>query len=184
MAEIALVLAGASALMQYQAGKEAKLAYESRAKFTELEGRVEGVKAKEQGNEALRNARRALASVTATARAGGLEPNIGTPVDFGTFNILKPAFQDFATAKDNALFIKMQTKAQAEDFRRAGREAKAQGVANALGTLSAGIMQYQSIGGPPANNTTTTTRSTTNTMYSNDAYSGSSSSTRFKGYYT
>ena len=62
MAEIALVLAGASALMQYQAGKESKLAYESRAKFTELEGRVEGVKAKEQGNEALRNARKAFNS--------------------------------------------------------------------------------------------------------------------------
>ena len=182
MAEIALVLAGASALMQYQAGKEAKLAYESRAKFTELEGRVEGVKAKEQGNKALNDARRALASVTATARAGGLEPFIGTPVNFGQFNILKPAFQDFATAKDNQLFIKMQTKAQAEDFRRAGREAKAQGVANALGSLSAGIMEYQSIGGPPADTTSTNTSGRFGSDSQRFRSAGSSSPTRFKRY--
>ena len=178
MAEVALLLAGTSALMQYQAGKEAKLAYESKAKFTELEGRVEGVKAKEQGIKALNDARRALASVTATARAGGLEPFIGTPVNFGQFNILKPAFQDFATAKDNQLFIKMQTKAQAEDFRRAGREAKAQGVANALGTLSAGIMQYQSIGGPPADTTSTNTSGRFGSDSQRFRSAGSSSPTR------
>lgn len=182
MAEVALLLAGTSALMQYQAGKEAKLAYESKAKFTELEGRVEGVKAKEQGNKALNDARRALASVTATARAGGLEPFIGTPVNFGQFNILKPAFQDFATAKDNQLFIKMQTKAQAEDFRRAGREAKAQGVANALGTLSAGIMEYQSIGGPPADTTSTNTSGRFGSDSQRFRSAGSSSPTRFKRY--
>ena len=182
MAEVALLLAGTSALMQYQAGKEAKLAYESKAKFTELEGRVEGVKAKEQGNKALNDARRALASVTATARAGGLEPFIGTPVNFGQFNILKPAFQDFATAKDNQLFIKMQTRLQAEDFRRAGREAKAQGVANALGTLSAGIMEYQSIGGPPADTTSTNTSGRFGSDSQRFRSAGSSSPTRFKRY--
>lgn len=189
MEYVALALAGSSALMQYQAGKEAKLGYDQKAKFKELEGRVEGVKAKEQGNKALNDARRALAKVTASARSGGLEPNIGTPVNFGQFNILKPAFQDFATARDNQLFIKMQTKVQAEDLRRAGREAKAQGVANALGTLSAGIMNYQSIGGPPADTTSTTTRtsgdysrSTVPSARYGGSSSSSSSSTRFKRY--
>lgn len=183
MAELALVFAGASALMQYQAGKEAKKGYESQAKFKALEGRVEGVKAKEQGTEALRNARKLLANITATARSGGLEPNIGTPVDFGIFNIINPAFRDFQTAKDNQLFIKMQTNAQVEDLLRAGREAKAQGVANALGTLGSGFANYQATR-TPNTSTTTTTRSTTNTMYSNDAYSGSSNPNRFKGYRT
>ena len=54
MAEIALALAVTSALTQYQAGREAKKGYESRAKFKALEGRVEGVKAKEQGIQALK----------------------------------------------------------------------------------------------------------------------------------
>ena len=150
---IALALASGSALMQYQAGKEAKKGYESQAKFKALEGRVEGVKAKEQGTEALRNARKLLANITATARSGGLEPNIGTPVDFGIFNVINPAFRDFQTAKDNQLFIKMQTNAQVEDLLRAGREAKAQGVANALGTLGRGFASYSSIGGPPSTTT-------------------------------
>ncbi len=74
----------------------------------------------------------------------------------------------------------MQTKAQAEDFRRAGREAKAQGVANALGTLSAGIMQYQSIGGPGADTSNTSGRFGSDSQRFRSA--GSSSPTRFKRY--
>tara|TARA_Y100000114_G_C11728916_1_gene312477 strand:+ start:747 stop:1313 length:567 start_codon:yes stop_codon:yes gene_type:complete len=179
---IALALASGSALMQYQAGREAKKGYESKAKFKALEGRVEGVKAKEQGTEALRNARKLLANITATARSGGLEPNIGTPVDFGIFNIINPAFRDFQTAKDNQLFIRMQTNAQVEDLLRAGREAKAQGVANALGTLSAGIMNASRVGGPPAD-TNTPTSNTSNRFGSDSQRSRSSGSqTRFRSY--
>ena len=186
MAEIALILAGTSALMQYQAGKEAKLGYDQKAKFKELEGRVEGVKAKEQGIKALNDTRRALASVSATAFAGGLEPNIsGGSIDAFILNdILKPGFGDFATARDNQLFIKMQTNAQAEDLRRAGREAKAQGVANALGTMSAGIMNYQATSVPGDTSTSTTTR--TYGDYSRSTVPSAStqgaSSTRFKIY--
>tara|TARA_R100000329_G_C7616959_1_gene219102 strand:- start:1960 stop:2514 length:555 start_codon:yes stop_codon:yes gene_type:complete len=180
MAELALVFAGASALMQYQAGKEAKKGYESQAKFKALEGRVEGVKAKEQGTEALRNARKLLANITATARSGGLEPNIGTPVDFGIFNIINPAFRDFQTAKDNQLFIKMQTNAQVEDLLRAGREAKAQGVANALGTLGSGFANYQATRTP---NTSTTTTNTSGRFGSDSQrFRSAGSQTRFRSY--
>ena len=187
MAEVtlAVALASGSALMQYQAGREAKKGYESQAKFKALEGRVEGVKAKEQGTEALRNARKLLANITATARSGGLEPNIGTPVDFGIFNIINPAFRDFQTAKDNQLFIKMQTNAQVEDLLRAGREAKAQGVANALGTLGSGFANYQATRTP---NTAPTTKTTTRTSgdFSRStvpsARYGGSDNTRFRSY--
>ena len=184
MAEVtlALALASGSALMQYQAGREVKKGYESKAKFKALEGRVEGVKAKEQGTEALRNARKLLANITATARSGGLEPNIGTPVDFGIFNIINPAFRDFQTAKDNQLFIRMQTNAQVEDLLRAGREAKAQGVANALGTLSAGIMNASRVGGPPADTNTPTSNTSGRFGSDSQRFRSSGSQTRFRSY--
>ena len=108
MAEIALALAVTSALTQYQAGREAKKGYESRAKFKALEGRVEGVKAKEQGIQALKNTQQLLASVSASAYSGGLEPNIsgGSIENFVTKNILQPGYGDFATARDNQIFIR------------------------------------------------------------------------------
>ena len=188
MAEIALALAVTSALTQYQAGREAKKGYESRAKFKALEGRVEGVKAKEQGIQALKNTQQLLASVSASAYSGGLEPNIsgGSIENFITKNILQPGYGDFATARDNQLFIRMQTNAQVEDLLRAGREAKAQGVANALGTLSAGIMNASRVGGPPADTTTTTTRTsgdfTRSTVPSARYGKVADSGTRFRSY--
>ena len=54
----------------------------------------------------------------------------------------------------------MQTNAQVEDLLRAGREVKAQGVANALGTLGQGIANYQTTRTP---STAPTTKTTTRT---------------------
>ena len=187
MAEIALALAVTSALTQYQAGREAKKGFESRAKFKALEGRVEGVKAKEQGIQALKNTQQLLASVSASAYSGGLEPNIsgGSIENFITKNILQPGYGDFATARDNQIFIRMQTNAQVEDLLRAGREAKAQGVANALGTLGQGIANYAGVGGPPADTTTTTTTTRTSGDFSRSTVPSArygDSGTRFRSY--
>ena len=91
-------ISAVTAVMAIKQGQDAKKAYYSQARYKELEGRIEAVKAKEQGIKALENTRRALASVNASARAGGLEPNIGTPVDIATFNVIKPGTADFLTA--------------------------------------------------------------------------------------
>ena len=156
VAVASLVLAGVSAFAQVKAGQEQKKAFYSQARFKELEGRIEAVKAKEQGIRALENTRRALASVNASARAGGLEPTIGTPVDIGTFNIIKPGTTDFFTAKDNASLALSSAKAQAEDLRFAGRQAKKQGYISALGTIAVAGMNYASLGGPGTAGTTST----------------------------
>ena len=158
VAVASLVLAGVSAFAQVKAGQEQKKAFYSQARFKELEGRIEAVKAKEQGIRALENTRRALASVNASARAGGLEPTIGTPVDIGTFNIIKPGTTDFFTARDNASLALSSAKAQAEDLRFAGREAKKQGYLSALGTIGTSFANMASIGGPPGTTSTGMTR--------------------------
>ena len=139
----------ATAFAQIKQGERSKKAYYAQAQYKELEGRIEAVKAKEQGIKALEATRRALASVNATAFAGGLEPTIGTPVDIGTFNVIKPGTSDFFTARDNASLALSSAKAQAEDLRFAGREAKKQGYLSALGTIGTSFANMASIGGPP-----------------------------------
>lgn len=143
-------LALATAYTSIKQGNLRKKGLDASARYKELEGRIEAVKAKEQGNKALENTRKVLATINATARAGGLEPNIGTPVDIGQYYALNPGFSDFFTAKDNASLALSSAKAQAEDLRQAGREAKNQGVISALGTLSMASLNLSGIGGPPA----------------------------------
>ena len=157
VAVASLVLAGVSAFAQIKAGEAQKKAYYSQARFKELEGRIEAVKAKEQGIKALENTRRALASVNATAFAGGLEPTIGTPNTFAINEIIKPGTSDFFTARDNAFLAISSSEAQAEDLRFAGRQAKRQGYISALGTLASAGMNYASLGGPGTAGTTGTT---------------------------
>ena len=143
----------ATAYMQIKQGEATKKAYYSQARYKELEGRVEAVKAKEQGIKALEATRKALASVNASARAGGLEPTIGTPVDIGTFNVIKPGTTDFFTARDNAKLALSSANAQAEDLRFAGRQAKKQGYISALGTLGSSFATMASTGGPGTTST-------------------------------
>ena len=147
-------ISAVTAVMAIKQGQDAKKAYYSQARYKELEGRIEAVKAKEQGIKALENTRRALASVNASARAGGLEPTIGTPVDIGTFNVVKPGTSDFFRARDNASLAISSANAQAEDLRFAGREAKKAGYLNALGTIGSSFANMASIGGPPGTTTT------------------------------
>ena len=143
-----LVLSGVSAMAQMKAGSDTKKAYYAQAEHKKLEGRVEAVKAKEQGIQVLKNTNKALASVGAIAYAGGLEPTIGTPQDVGTFGVLNPGLNDFITSKDNE-FLAIST-ANAEDLRFAGRMAKKQATIGALSTMGSAMMSYNSLGSAPA----------------------------------
>ena len=162
----------ATAFAQIKQGERTKKAYYAQARYKELEGRIEAVKAKEQGIKALEATRRALASVNASARAGGLEPTIGTPVDIGTFNVIKPGTSDFFTARDNASLALSSAKAQAEDLRFAGREAKKQGYLSALGTIGSAFGNMASIGGPPGTTMTGTGGVSPVGPYQASAYTG------------
>ena len=156
MAVAGLVLAGVSAYAQIKQGEATKKAMYNQAEHKRLEGRVESVKAKQQGIQVLKNTNQALASVNAIAYSGGLEPNIGTPQDIGTFGILNPGMNDFLTSKDNEFLAISSANAQAEDLRFAGRQAKKQGYIGALTTMGSAMVSYNSIGSAPAGGTGTT----------------------------
>lgn len=143
-------LAVVSAVSQIRQGNLTKKAYDSQARYKELEGRIEATKAKEQGIKALENTRKVLASINATARAGSLEPTVGTPVDLGQYYALNPGFSDFFTAKDNASLALSSANAQAQDLKFAGKQAKQQGLINAIGTIGMATANFAQIGGPPS----------------------------------
>ena len=143
-------LSVASAFAQIKQGQDAKKAYYAQARYKELEGRIEAVKAKEQGIKALEATRRALASVNATAFAGGLEPTIGTPNTFAVSQVIKPGTTDFFTARANADFAITSSLAQAEDLRFAGRQARKQGLMSGIGSFAQGFTTLTGVGGPPA----------------------------------
>lgn len=156
MAVAGLVLAGVSAYAQIKQGEATKKAMYNQAEHKRLEGRVESVKAKQQGIQVLKATNQALASVNAVAYSGGLEPNIGTPQDIGTFGILNPGMNDFLTSKDNEFLAISSANAQAEDLRFAGRQAKKQGYIGALSTMGSAMISYGTIGSAPAGTTTGT----------------------------
>lgn len=146
--KVSMAFSAFSAVMQVKQGMDTKRAYNARARDAEFEGRVEAVKSKEQGIEVLKNTRKALASVSATAYAGGLEPTIGTPQDIGTFNVLNPGINDFITTQDNAEIARASARAKARDARSAGKSALTGALIGAGTSLASTGMKLSSIGQP------------------------------------
>jgi len=146
--KVSMALSAFSAVMKVKEGMDTKKAYKTQAAYAELEGRVEAVKAKEQGTEQLKNTIRALASVSATAYAGGLEPTIGTPQDIGTFNVLNPGINDFITSKDNEAIALSSAAGKAADLKAAGNKAMTGALISAGTSLASTGLQLSSIGQP------------------------------------
>lgn len=137
-----------SAFMTIKQGMDTKRAYNAQARQAELEGRVEAVREKERGIQVLANTRKALASVSAIASAGGLEPTIGTPQDIGTFNVLNPGINDFITSKDNEASAIASASAKARDLRYAGKSAMTGALISAGTSLATASTNLSGIGGP------------------------------------
>ena len=146
--KVSMAFSAFSAVMQVKQGMDAKKAYNDRARDAEFAGRVEALKSKEQGIEVLKNTRKALASVGATAYAGGLEPTIGTPQDIGTFNVLNPGINDFITSKDNEASAIASASAKARDLRYAGKQAMTGALISAGTSLATASTNLAGIGGP------------------------------------
>jgi hypothetical protein len=124
-----------SAVMSIKQGMDTKRAYNAQARQAELEGRVEAVREKERGIQVLANTRKALASVSAIASAGGLEPTIGTP-------------QDIGTSKDNEASAIASASAKARDLRYAGKQAMTGALISAGTSLATASTNLAGIGGP------------------------------------
>ena len=136
-----------SAMAQLTAGERAKEAYEIRARNEELRGRVEAVNAKKKGVEALKRTNASLASIIAGSPKQGLK-QAGTVIDRGVFLVGRPASEDVSDTIFNASMALANSQMRADDFRRAGDQARLQGQIGAFGTLAGGFGAYSSIGSP------------------------------------
>lgn len=144
-AAFAALIAGAG--MQVYGGYQQKKAYESQARQTALQGRVEAAKAKMQTAQILRESRAALATTAAASYAGGFSGLLGTAQDRVVFGILSPAVSEYKNSIFNEDYILEKSQAQADDLKKAGRSALNQGIGSALMTLgSAGFSAYQNQG--------------------------------------
>ena len=144
---IALALSAVSAVGQMEAGNRAKEAYDIRARNEELRGRVEAVNAKKKGVEALKRTNASLASILAGSPKQGLG-YAGTVLDRGVFLVGRPASEDVSDTMFNASMAIANSQMRADDFRRAGDQARLQGQIGAIGTLAGGFGSYSSIGSP------------------------------------
>ena len=147
MQYVAVGMAVLSAYKQVQYGDAQKEAYESQAKYKQLEGRVEAVRSKEQGNAVLKAVNRRLANINASIGRRGVGLG-GSTQTFITQQVMRPGILDFNTAQSNAKFAQMMANTEAENLKFAGKQAKLQGQIGAVTTLGQGVMNYQKLGGP------------------------------------
>ena len=114
---------------QIYQGEAMKAYYDAQAMTKEFEGKVEGTKAKEQGNVALANLNATLA--TAVARAG-FEGYLTTL----TTAMRRAGGEELKLTQLNEKFIKGMTVFEASQLRQAGRVAKKTGYINAFATMA------------------------------------------------
>ena len=145
MEVLALTATAISAIGQMEAGNRAREAYEIRARNEELRGRIEAVNAKKKGVEALKRTNASLASIIAGSPKQGLA-QAGTVIDRGVFLVGRPASEDVSDTMFNASMALANSQMRADDFRRAGDQARLQGQIGAFSTLAGGFGQYGTVG--------------------------------------
>jgi len=93
----------------------------------------------------LKRTNASLASILAGSPKQGLG-YAGTVLDRGVFLVGRPASEDVSDTMFNASMAIANSQMRADDFRRAGDQARLQGQIGAIGTLAGGFGQYGSVG--------------------------------------
>ena len=88
-----------------------------------------------------------LASIIAGSPKQGLG-YAGTVLDRGVFLVGRPASEDVSDTMFNASMAIANSQMRADDFRRAGDQARLQGQIGAFATLAGGFGTYSQIGSP------------------------------------
>jgi len=115
-------------------GEAMKAYYDAQAMMKEFEGKVEGTKAKEQGNVALANLNATIATAIARAGSGGggFEGYLTTL----TTAMRRAGGEELKLTQLNEKFIKGMSVFEASQLRQAGKVAKKTGYLNAFATMA------------------------------------------------
>lgn len=126
-----------SAYGKIQAGKAEEKMYDARAAQTQLQGRAEANRYKQQGADILKNLNENLATLINRAGATG-SGNIETIFKAN----LATASTDYNIAQDNIVLAQSFSEEQAHQYRIAGDNARKSATISAIGTLAQGAYRY------------------------------------------
>ena len=130
------------AMAQMNAARAQAYQYHAQAKQTELMGRLEAVKAKQEGNEVLAKMNAVMAATTARASAGGLDPFAGgESVDLINTYSMRQGVGEFSISRDNAAIAEDMSKYQAGIYRTAASNTMRAARANAMMTVMGSVVK-------------------------------------------
>lgn len=136
-----IALTALSAYSQYQAGIAQQQQYDRQALMEELKGRNDALAHREQGVAVMDNMLSQMAYSNAYAGAGGTDPFSGSKL--GASEIIQSkGIREFNITKYNAEIGIEMANYQASIYRFAGKQAKRQGITNAMTTMVQGAYMY------------------------------------------
>lgn len=140
-----------SAAQARQAGAARQRQYNAQARQKQLEGRVDALNYKREGIEALKEARRIIASNIAAGAAGNLNPfESGGSIALVNQYAMRGAATDFNIARDNAQLAELMANQQSQQLLLAGQDAKRAGTRKALTTIATGAASLGATGYNPS----------------------------------
>ena len=150
LAVLAAVTTALSAKAQMDAAKAEQFRLQAEARQTELQGRTEALKYKQQGNQILNNLEKVLAANAARASAGNMDPMAsGTTTDLIAGLNIREGVSDFQISRSNADIAEKMSKYQAGMLRTAGSNVMKAARTQSFITLGTGTAQAGQIYGTP-----------------------------------
>ena len=146
MQTVAIALTAASAYSQYKQGVAQQKMMDRQAQQVELSGRVDALRAKEDGIAILDNMLEQLAYSNAYAAAGSVDPFSGSKLGLG-LSLQAKGIREYKTNDFNRQIALDMSRQQAELLRYEGKLAKRAGITNALTTMGMGLYGFERAGG-------------------------------------
>ena len=150
LAILSVITTALSAKAQLDASKAEQFRLQAEARQTELQGRTEALKYKQQGNQILNNLEKVLAANAARASAGNMDPMAsGTTTDLIAGLNIREGVSDFQISRSNADIAEKMSKYQAGMLRTAGSNVMKAARTQSFITLGTGTAQAGQIYGTP-----------------------------------
>lgn len=135
-----------SAKAEMDAGRAERFRLDAEARQTELQGRAEALKYKQEGNQILNNLEKVLAANAARASAANMDPLAsGTTTDLIAGLNIREGVSDFQISRSNADIAEKMSKYQAGMLRTAGSNVMKAARTQAFITIGKGATSANNI---------------------------------------
>lgn len=150
---IAVGLSAVSAFGQYQAGRAQAKGLARQAAMTQLQGRAEALKYREQAVATMDRVLRTQATINARAGAGSIDPFSGSALALQDYAMAEGA-NEIYVSKDNEIVAREGGLIQSAQLMQQSKSAYQAGIFQAVGTLGSAALSYGQIGGKPSGGNT------------------------------